>query len=371
MYTWHDMNTPAVQTSALPIVFAADGNFSVPLAMAVESLLQSARPETRYDIHVLDDGVLDFAKRHIESLHGVHMFTVTYHPVAEMVQGVATTHYFPRVSFARFMIPEMLAEQCGPRIFYSDADVLFTDDLSDLFRMDMQGKSLAGIQELAVLAEGNRKHLQEWASQFGFSPQEALYCNSGNLLFDCKAWVQRGHARRIMELAHAQAGASARFPDQDIMNAVCQGDMALVLPRYCAIPLYGEHYASEDPDLHFQHACRYSREELQQAAVNPALIHFAGQKPRVLEGARYPLEQRFIDFWAKSAWRDYMPYSPRIGSMSPSRFIKLNVPISSQLGVLRKELLKYTVASCLPLPKRRHYAGQRDAIRGVLGRVGK
>lgn len=360
------MNTPAGQTSALPIVFAADGNFSVPLAIAVESLLRSARPGTRYDIHVLDDGVLDFAKRHLETLHSRYAFTITYHPVAEMVQGVAVTHYFPRVSFARFMIPEMLAAQCGPRIFYSDADVLFTDDLSDLFRMDMQGKSLAGIQELAVLAEENRKHLLEWATQFGFSPQEALYCNSGNLLFDCGAWLQRGHAGRIMELACKQAGAAARFPDQDIMNAVCQGDMALMLPRYCAIPLYGEHYASEAPGSHFQHACRYSRKELQQAAQNPALIHFAGQKPRVLEGARYPLEQPFMDFWEKSAWRDYMPYSPRIGSFSPSRFIKQNVPISSQLGVLRKQLLKYTVASCLPLPKRRHYAKQRDGIRTVL-----
>ena len=110
----------------------------------------------------------------------------------------------------------------------------------------------------------------------------------------------------------------------------------------------------------------YLSETLEEALTQPYIIHFAGQKPRVIEGARYPLEERFIEFWKQSAWRDYMPYAPRIGSMSPSRFIKQNVPVSSQLGVLRKELLKYAVASCLPLPKRRHYAEQRDGIRKVL-----
>lgn len=352
--------------SALPIVFAADGNFSVPLAIAVESLLQSAHQGTRYDIHVLDDGVLGFAKRHLEDLHDRYTFSITYHSVAEIVQGVSTTHYFPRVSFARFMIPEILGATCGRRIFYSDADVLVTDDLSNLFNMDMGGKSLAAVQELAGMAESGQEYLHRWSRRYNLDWPGGMYCNSGNLLFDCEPWLQRGHARRIMHLACEQTGSAARFPDQDIMNAVCQGDMALMPPRYCAIPLYGEHYASEDPDLHFQHACRYSREELQQAAVNPALIHFAGRKPRVLEGACYPLEQPFIDFWAKSAWRDYMPYCPRIGSFSPSRFIKQNIPISSQLGVLRRELLKYTALSWLPLPKRRHYAEQRDGIRVAL-----
>lgn len=355
----------------MPIVFAADGNFSVPLAIAVESLLLHARPETRYDIYVLDDGVQDFVKAYLEGLHGRHDFKLTYFPVADMVQQVATTHYFPRVSFARFLMPALLPPEAGPRVFYSDADVLICDDLSDLFRMDMQGRALGAVQELDLLTEPEHKHIRGWMELFHLEPGAGpLYCNSGNLLFDRAAWVQRRYAERIMEFSRSETGAAARYPDQDIMNAVCQEDMVPIPPRYCAIPLYAEHYTCADPGSHFGGACRYSAGELLAARENPALIHFAGQKPRVLEGPRFPMEERFIDFWKQSAWRDYMPFNPYIGSYSPSRFIRQNVPISSQLGALRRELLKYTVASFLPLPKRRHYAGQRDGIRTVLRNAG-
>lgn len=350
-----------------PIVFAADGNFSVPLAIAVESMLQSARPETRYDIHVLDDGVLDFAKQHIETLHDRYAFAITYHSVSDLVLGVSSTHYFPRVSFARFMIPELLGDVSGSRIFYSDADVLILDDLTPLFEMDMEGKTLGGIQELAVLVESDQKHLNGWKKLFGFAESDnVLYCNSGNLVFDKQRWIEKGYAHEIMRISREQRGGQAIFPDQDIMNFVCQGDIALLPPKFCAIPMYADIYAGNDAEAHFQTECRYAAAELRQAAQHPALIHFAGRKPRVLEGARYPLEQPFIDFWKKSVWQDYMPYSPRIGSFSPSRFIKQNTPISSQLNILRKELLKYSVASFMPLPKRRHYAEQRKGIRLVL-----
>ena len=361
------MSDAAETKPYLPVVFAADGNFSVPLAIAVESLLIHARPETRYDIYVLDDGVLGFAKEYLEGLHGRHDFKLTYLPVADMVQRVVTTHYFPRVSFARFLTPALLPPEAGPRVFYSDADVFICGDLSDLFEMDLQGKALGAVQELALLAEPGHRHICRWTELFHMdSCAEPLYCNSGNLLFDRALWVQRGYAEQILECSRSETGASARFPDQDIMNAVCQDDMVLISPRYCSIPLYADHYTCADPGSYFGGTCRYGAGELRDSLENPALIHFAGQKPRVLEGPRYPMEERFIDFWKQSAWRDYMPFNPREGSYSPSRFIRQNIPISSQLGILRRELLKYAALSCLPLPKRRHYAEQRNGIRTVL-----
>lgn len=364
------MSAAAEQKSYLPIVFAADGNFSVPLAIAVESLLVHARPETRYDVYVLDDGVQGFAKEYLEALHGRHDFKLTYLPVADMVQQVATTHYFPRVSFARFLMPAMLPPEAGPRVFYSDADVFICDDLSDLYGMDMQGRALGAVQELAVLAEPGHTHIQKWMTLFGMGTAggaEPLYCNSGNLLFDRALWVQRGYAEQIMECSRSEAGAAARFPDQDIMNAVCRQDMVLMPPRYCAIPLYAEHYACADPGLHFGGSCRYRIEELRAALENPALIHFAGQKPRVLEGPRYPLEERFIQFWKQSAWRDYMPFNPRVGSYSPSRFIKQNVPISAQLGVLLKQIFLYRVGSLVASGSARtRYLEQYRGLRRVL-----
>ncbi len=351
-----------------PIVFAADGNFSVPLAIAVESLLQSAHPETRYDIHVLDDGVLDFVKRHLETLHTRYTFTITYHSVVDIVDGVSSTHYFPRVSFARFLIPELLPRNCGNYILYCDADVLICRDLSSLFSKEI-GTPVAAVSEMGVKIIGREHHLREWRQLFDVPTaiENPNYCNSGILFFNCSEWMKGGFTAKIMEMARNEKGLTAKFPDQDILNSVCLDFIYPLSPAYNSVPMYAQCYdkdCAEFKETLIQ--TPYSPGSLTEALMRPYIIHFAGRKPRVLEGARYPLEQRFIDFWKKSAWRDYMPYSPRMGSMSPSRFIKQNVPISSQLGVLHKELLKYTVASFMPLPKRRHYAEQRNGLLRIL-----
>lgn len=352
----------------LPIVFAADACFSVPLALAVESLLASAKPGTRYAIYILDDGVLDMVKDHIQARVEHHKSTITYFPVRQIVRDVATRHYFPRVSFARFFIPDLLPAGTQ-KVFYSDADVMVCDDLTPLYGMSMQGRAVAGIQELSMIATAHRSFLHYWKDTFRLDLEEEgwCYCNSGNILFDCPVWQERGYTEQIMEMACGEQGTKSHFPDQDIMNAVCWRDIAPMDLRYCIIPRYADRYQTPDPETMYGGLCHYSPEYMREQYAHPALIHFAGQKPRVLEGARYPLEQPFMDFWAKSAWRDYMPYSPRIGSMSPSRFIKQNIPVSAQLGTLRKELFKYTLAAALPFhPKHKHYAEQRDGIRRVL-----
>lgn len=356
-------------TQPFPIVFAADANFSVPLAIAVESLLVHARPETRYDVYVLDDGVLDLAKGHLETLRERYDFRISYLPVAEMVQGVAATCYFPRVSFARFLIPRLLPESVGERILYCDADVLICQDLSNLFQLGMESFPVGAITELGVKVIGGNSHTQRWKALLD-NPEGAEtgnYVNSGVLLFNRSLWMAGGYAERILHMARTERGRAAKYPDQDILNAVCRDNILSLPPCYNCVPYYGGCYVHGSEQFAAALAnSPYTEAELASAAEKPCILHLAGPKPLVLEGARYPLEERFIQFWEQSAWRDYMPYAPRIGSMSPSRFLKQNVPISAQLGVLRKELLKYTLSSCLPLPKRGHYAKQRDAIRKVL-----
>lgn len=367
------MSAATEQKSSLPIVFAADGNFSVPLAIAVESLLVHARPETRYDVYVLDDGVLGFAKEYLETLHDRHDFKLTYLPVADLVQQVAATRYFPRVSFARFLIPHLLPESVGERILYCDADVLVCRDLSNLFQVDMASFPIGAITEFGIKVMGGNSHIQRWKALLD-NPEGAEkvnYVNSGVLLFNRSLWKAGGYAELILHMARTERGRAAQYPDQDILNGVCLDLIHPLPPAYNSTPMYAQCY---DKDcVEFKEAMSqtsYLPETLTEALTQPYIIHFAGQKPCVLEGPRYPLEERFIEFWKQSAWRDYMPFTPRIGSMSPSRFIKPNVPISSQLGILRRELLKYTALSCLPLPKRRHYAEQGNGLRTVLRNAG-
>lgn len=367
------MNEHIGHLSVLPIVFAANEKFSIPLILAIESLLRVAGPASVYEVHVMDDGVSSLAKDYLISLQDKFDYTITFHDVSQLAVDMPTTYYFPKVTYARFLLPQFFAETSHRRVFYSDADVFFARDIAPVYNMDMQGCPLAGVQELNCLppvvrrefSSANVNYVEDWAARFGIpvNVRGAFYVNAGTVLMDIKEFEEGGYAQRCLDECSKIDLKKAPLLDQDVLNYVCWGRIALLPPIYGAIPIYGKFYTGQE---YYPQTCKYSLPELAEANNNPAIIHFAGQKPRVLEGARYSLEQPFIDFWQKSAWRDYMPYAPRIGSMSPSRFIKQNVPISTQLGVLRKELIKYTVASCLPLPKRRHYAGQRAGLRRVL-----
>lgn len=359
-------------TQPFPIVFAADANFSVPLAIAVESLLASARPETRYTIHVMDDGVLEFVKRRLKEQCKLFDSEIAFHPVDELVQDMPSTTYFHRVTFARFLIARLLRKYAYARVFYSDADVLFCDDLSDMFDMDMQGHALAGVQALAGLYERfnhGDPYLPKWAANFSIdlAERDGAYFNAGNFLLDCNLFEERGYAERAVEMSLRLTKDTAPYLDQDVLNAVCWRDIALLPLKYCVIPINEEYYACRDYDAMYRGHCLYSREELRSALSSPAVVHFAGEKPRVLEGPRHVHEDRFIAFWETSAWRDYMPYSPRIGSMSPSRFLKTNIPISAQLGVLLKQIFLYRVGSLVASGSARtRYLEQYRSLRRVL-----
>lgn len=366
------MKSVSAPAAPLPIVFAADANFSVPLALAVESLLASAKPGIRYAVHVMDDGVLDIVKRPLEKLCSSFASSITFHPVEEMVKGMPTTHYFHRVTYARFLIARLLKGYGYARVFYSDADVLFCDDISDVFGMDMHGCSLACTQALAGLCEmvnAPDPYLPKWAENFSINLSEpgGAYFNAGNFLLDCKLFEERMYAEKAIRMSCRITRETAPYLDQDVLNAVCWRDIALLPLKCCVIPIDEKYYACEDYDSMYRGQCLYSMAELRSALSSPAVVHFAGEKPRVLEGPRHVHEDKFIAFWKTSAWRDYMPYAPRIGSMAPSRFAKANIPISAQAGTLWREYFKYAAAALLyPGSKRRHYARQRDGLRRIL-----
>lgn len=302
----------STQGRGLPIVFSADENFSIPLGLAILSLLESAERETRYDIHVLDDGVHESIKNQIHEMHEKHDFSIQYHDVSNLIENTAETLFYPRVSFARFYIPEILPAEIQGNIFYSDADVLFCSDLTPLYKKDMTGKAVAAIQALNLTAVNNRQHLIDLHKAFGvdFLSKNEVYYQSGNLLFNREEWLKTDLTKKILKMARTKLPDEVTMPDQDIMNLVCREHITPIPPKYCAIPIFSKRYVC-DYEQTYKGSCVYSESELSEALNNPAVIHFAGAKPIVYRKAAYKLDFKFIQFWAKSPWKNRIPYYPR------------------------------------------------------------
>lgn len=350
-------------------MLAADTTFSIPLAIAVESLLASARPGTVYDIHVLDDAVTPGIKEYLESLHGRYEFAISYHCVSEIVKNVIVTKQFPRVAFARFLFDRFLPEHVLGKIFYTDADILFCDDLTPLFQLDMKGHPVAATQAINLVARDNRVHIGNWAKVFHIDETAPCftYFQNGTLLFDRIPWRKSGYGEKIVSKGEEMTVSQVPFPDQDIMNAVCYNDIALLPAKYGVIPLFERRYSRDAYDANFAGRCAYSSGELEQALQSPAVLHFAGVKPQVLEGPHYVGEERFIDFWKQSAWRDFLPYAPQHGTQGTAMFLEPGRKLSEQLGGLRKRALKYSILRYLVWGERRaRYKTWATGLAGIL-----
>ena len=297
----------------LPIVLAADKNFSVALGLAILSLLESASASTRYDIYVLDDGVADEVKFSIDKLRLRYDFSISYFNVSEVISRMPESARFPKVAFARFFIPELLPERVGGRILYTDADVLFKEDLTPLFDIDMQGKALAACPDINIAVLPRRNDVYRLGNRYGvsFYGENPPYYNSGVLLFERKKWQSADYAQKILHLAQQQLPPEVRLFDQDLLNVVCRNEIASLPDRYGVIPCFEANYKN-GYSKKFKNAGRMfpSQRELEESFDNPAIVHYACSKPIVYDRPKYGNEDIFFKLWSSSPWSNRIPYFP-------------------------------------------------------------
>jgi len=305
------MNTSHLKNNELTVVIAADKNFSVPLGIAVLSLLKTALPSTIYDIYVLDDNVQKEVKQQIEKLKATYCFNITYLNVSDVINNVPVSILFPKVAFARFLIPQILPHK--KIVLYSDADVLFREDLTELFNIAMDGKAVAACPDINLARKNQRQYFSVFEEEYGiqFYKNSDFYFHSGFLLFNCELWNAGNFTKKIFDLARSNFSKKILYYDQDFMNIACFGHIKKISSRYCCVPLFENYYYS-NYDAYYGDIINFeTADELKKAYEKPAIIHYAGNKPIIFRKPAFKNEEPFFNFWMLSPWNNRIPYFPK------------------------------------------------------------
>lgn len=123
----------------IPIVFTLDENYFMPCGVALTSLLDNADENTFYEVILFETGLSDEQKDKLTGLSDIYKnckiifynMKNLYNP-EQKIKG----HKGLNVSvFYRFLIPEILKDY--KKIIYSDLDVIFEQDLSEAFNIDL------------------------------------------------------------------------------------------------------------------------------------------------------------------------------------------------------------------------------------------
>lgn len=251
--------------TTVPIVFAFDNNWAMPASVCIYSLLVNAKETTTYDIYILYpkkshlntsylEKVFDFFPRHKVKYIGIG----DDFDKAFQIRGINTLTYY------RLLIPELMPEY--NKILYSDVDVIFQSDLSDIYNhTDLTGKYLGVVNSLAHLDNDRKVYYEELLN---LDSTKIFY--AGNIIINSKAIREDGLKDVFMTMIETKY----KFQDMDILNITCKDKVKYLAPSFCVTTYFCD-LANKNRD---KISSLWSDIEIEEA-FSKGIIHYNGQKP--------------------------------------------------------------------------------------------
>lgn len=249
----------------VPIVFAFDNNLVLPACVCISSLLMNAKEDTFYDIFILHSEKEKLAKTELDKIpHYFPNCKIQYRVVdntfdtAFEIRGITTPAYY------RLLIPELILEY--DKVIYSDVDIIFRMDLSDLYNLNIDSYYLAATRDLGLnFDEDGKKYI---ASVDGLMQGE--YLQSGFIVLNSKKMREDCLVSCFRQLAQKKL----KYQDQDILNISCKRHV-LFLPLKYNMTDYSYYYVNKGSNLIIH---LYDQDEMKNALEN-GNIHYNGHKP--------------------------------------------------------------------------------------------
>lgn len=249
----------------IPIAFAFDSRLDMPACICIYSLLANANTDTFYDIYILrpqsDKTEVEGLGRLQVAFHNHH---ILYRTVDNCFKSAFEIRGITNVTYFRLLIPELIPE-CD-KIIYSDVDVIFRSDLSQIYEnTDMTAYYIAGVNSLSHLHHDRNRYYRD---KIKIDPKGVVY--AGNIIIN-SAKIRKEHlVKRFVE----HVWNNYQFQDLDVLNIVCKGAIKQLPPAFCVttdvseLKIYNRKALLEI----------WSEEELQQV-IRYGTVHYNGIKP--------------------------------------------------------------------------------------------
>lgn len=249
----------------IPIVFAFDNNLILPACVCISSLMMNAKEDTFYDIFILHSSHTALKKEALDKLPQYYKnCRIQYRQVDDTfdsafeIRGITTPAYY------RLLIPELITDY--DKVIYSDADIIFRMDLSELYQTNIESYYLAATRDFGLnFGDDGIKYI---SSVNGL--RQGQYLQSGFIMMNCKKMLQD----KLVDQFRYLAKEKLKYQDQDILNLTC-GDKVLFLPIKYNMTDYSYYFLNKERN---KIASILTGEDIEEAMYH-GNIHFNGHKP--------------------------------------------------------------------------------------------
>ena len=295
--------------SDVVIVFACSENFVPYLSVATQSIIENASAQRRYDIIVLTRDISPASMITLTRQVKSENVGIGFLDVDAALGDIELPHHghFRPETYYRLLAPQLLPNV--DKAIYLDSDLIVCDDIAKLYDVDVTGYPLAATRDADTIGqiEGYDTTVGPYLkNELGMSDPHD-YFQAGVLLMNLAQLRATVTPDEFLELSTARMW---RWLDQDVLNKVVDGNYVRVHMRW--------NYLMDWQHLRRSHIIANApadvRAEYDEAAADPAIIHFAGPDNRPW---LYPDADRADDFWQYAM---HSPYLDEIrGQLEESR----------------------------------------------------
>ena len=242
------------------LVIAFTPNYFIPAAVTLKSLLDST--DSRYSYEVICLVTEDIPERQKAKLSAIGQgrLTFKYLNLKGRLSDVYTDPRYSEAASYRLLLPDLLPEY--DKVAYIDCDVVVRNDVAELFeKVDLGDNYLGVIYEAPIEEQASR-----WEA-LGCNSRQ--YFNSGFLLMNLDSMRKDGIVEKFMEASKVDY---LEFPDQDVLNQVCQGRVVALPPKYNSIRTFFL------PQYKSDFLKQYNEKEWRDVQGN-GTVHYTGGKP--------------------------------------------------------------------------------------------
>ena len=273
-----------MRNKPLHIACAVDDSFSYPLSVLLVSCLENHK-HCKLKIHLFSASFSDENLKKIQKLVSQYGQDFRFYKLNKVAfKGLPVKDRISEAAYYRVLIPENIEENVE-RYIYLDADMIVLGNLEPLFKLDLNNKIIAAVNDVAAI--DMKKHLKHSI------PEKNLYFNSGVLLVDKKRWLETNAGERVLQY-RIEKHDICDFLDQDGFNG------ALFAERLELPPLWNQQVGLFYVDREI--ALKSYKEEtaIKEAKTRPAIVHFNGREKPWNQVSAHPFQKSFNKYSRKS-----------------------------------------------------------------------
>lgn len=253
----------------MPVAYAADAGYAVPMSVSIVSLLENKLSDTFYDIFVLvsnefpEQMKIDMEKT-LEGYESCHITFVTI-DTSKFEQIHIYTKHLRKEAFFRLVMPNVFPYI--DKMMYLDGDTIVCKDISELLTRNLDNYYVMGIKAAAFMV-GDR--FEKRKTDELELPSMKQYINSGVMMMNLARMRNDNLGDRMLALMKH----NYHQEDQDVINKACYGNIRHIPLKYNAMIKY----LAPDARDKAKGKLVYAKDELKEAFSDPVIVHFANKE---------------------------------------------------------------------------------------------